>query len=1087
MKIKYLLISLILIVTNINIPALADNNIASINSELYIEAEDMSVNNSDDSLRISNDENAGGNKAVYFNKKIMDSSLVSEAALSYDYNVSYDGTYYLWARVWAENDASDSMWLKTEADSLWENKAVVIGDSYIWVRIKTYTLNAGNHTIYIAPREGNLKIDKFAILSDVLKIPEGKGNLSSYAVLYPEPGYKPASNVHPRVLFAENDIDNILENAQSEENNKALTKHREYISKNTTGILPACSPSTTNVNHNILVYIRHYAFEYALTGNEIYGQKAINAINNYLDTIYFPNLNYYSYAGNAVYTAACVYDWCYPLLKTNEEKDILVRKAISVASEYMEIGWPPQHQSSWGGHGSEKQLLRDLLALGIAVYDEYPHIYNNVAGRIFDEYIDFRDYFYDSHKTPYGTWYGVQRFEADCWANQLMSTIGYDNLWENQNMQYIPYWYMYMSRPDGYFMDEGDSRTNWESSPETAVIDTNNINIMMSSYFKDGYIKDEFLRFSDINTTGTDYILWLTLNDPKLAAKSVNELPLSKYFGYPSGSYIARTGWEYGKNSSSVVAHFKINEVNFADHNHWDAGGFQLYYKGNLATDSGYYQSVRTNGENLSNDANSEYNLNYYKQTIAHNAMVIYDPDEPITNFHHQTHNAENSGGQKSPGTGYPETLEEFKTGSLYQTAKVLGNEVQKGTSVPEYTYLKGDLTNSYSDKVKGYERSFMFLNLKNENTPAALVVFDRVETSSPDYKKKWLLHSSSAPVIDGSRTVIIDKKEGYDGRLVCDTLLPLSDNLEIRQAGETENDYYNFDGSVNWKTGGAYGSINEGGGIRTEISAVDNHREDYFLNVLQVGNDSEENIPLETKLITSQTHTGAEIYDRVVMFGKEKERVSSNVTFTIAEDGNYKFTVADLRNGVWTVNKNGYKQTSVIVTEEGGIAAFEGEAGEYELVYEGNRPYISSPSLVYPQDISNEELSEILNEAEFEKVKDKDAILVCTTVNNITTEYIITDYGMLASYENSNPVLEDNSVMVASAYKSSVNEKAEYKFGVIFSANGFSQSKLFFRPYIKVADGENEFIIYGDTVLKHIPLKNSIFKNYTVTNFRID
>jgi hypothetical protein len=83
--------------------------------------------------------------------------------------------------------------------------------------------------------------------------------------------------------------------------------------------------------------------------------------------------------------------------------------------------------------------------------------------------------------------------------------------------------------------------------------------------------------------------------------------------------------------SPSVVAEFKINEWNWNNHQHLDAGHFQIFYRGYLAIDSGYYQAEVQNGENSTNDGNtaygSLYDVNWNKRSIATQyVMLVIDP-----------------------------------------------------------------------------------------------------------------------------------------------------------------------------------------------------------------------------------------------------------------------------------------------------------------------------------------------------------------------------------------------------------------------------------------------------------------------------
>ncbi len=55
---------------------------------------------------------------------------------------------------------------------------------------------------------------------------------------------------------------------------------------------------------------------------------------------------------------------------------------------------------------------------------------------------------------------------------------------------------------------------------------------------------------------------------------------------------VARTGWGAEISSKTAMAEMKINVYNFANHQHLDAGSFQVYYKGPLTVNSGVYQGT---------------------------------------------------------------------------------------------------------------------------------------------------------------------------------------------------------------------------------------------------------------------------------------------------------------------------------------------------------------------------------------------------------------------------------------------------------------------------------------------------------------
>ncbi len=86
---------------------------------------------------------------------------------------------------------------------------------------------------------------------------------------------------------------------------------------------------------------------------------------------------------------------------------------------------------------------------------------------------------------------------------------------------------------------------------------------------------------------------------------------------------------------------------------------------------------------------------------------------------------------------------------------------------------MQGDLTEAYGKKVRQVTRSFVFLNLRNSQVPAALVVFDRVVSVNPEFRKYWLLHTLEEPHVDTASAVVDCIQYGNSGRLTLDTLLP--------------------------------------------------------------------------------------------------------------------------------------------------------------------------------------------------------------------------------------------------------------------------------------------------------------------------
>lgn len=201
----------------------------------------------------------------------------------------------------------------------------------------------------------------------------------------------------------------------------------------------------------------------------------------------------------------------------------------------------------------------------------------------------------------------------------------------------------------------------------------------------------------------------------------------------------------------------KIGEVYGANHNHLDSGNFQIYYKGILASESGSYIAY-----------GSDYDWAYHKATIAHNSLLIYDPDETMAKA-----GVPNTGGQRGP-SGEFATFQDWQEGSFdTRFATVLGYEFGPDPVTPAYSYIKGDLTNAYSDKVNEVLRSMLFMPTDDAAHPAVFLVMDKISASNKDFDKYWIMHGQQEPEIDGNVSVIKRDTDGYNGKLVNQTLYP--------------------------------------------------------------------------------------------------------------------------------------------------------------------------------------------------------------------------------------------------------------------------------------------------------------------------
>lgn len=639
--------------------------------------------------------------------------------------------------------------------------------------------------------------------------------------------------------------------------------------------------------------------------------------------------------GRMMVTGAIVYDWLYDLL-TDEQKQAFIDELIRLAKT-QECGYPPTKQGSITGHASEAMILRDMISAGIAIYDEQPELYDRVATRIFSKHVPARNWAYAAHAHHQGTWYGPYRFSWDAVALWIFDRMGAGNIF-NPEQRFVPYYWFYATRPDRQRLRAGDTSVlipRGEPWPEGLST------LLIASYYGDGYLLGQYLRQD--GRLDDDSLFALLWRDTSLAPLPPDDLPRSRYFPAPMGWMIARTGWD----DDAVLAEMKVNVYNFNNHQHMDAGAFQLYYRGALAIDSGlYYGSSGLYG--------SPHCRNYYWRTIAHNSLLVHDPDEKP-----EKDGYENDGGQRMPNNRREvRTLDMLlDPANGYRTGEVLAHGFGPDAARPAYTLLAGDITAAYSQKVRQAHRSFVFLNLGDAQTPAALVVFDRLVATKTAHRKYWLLHTQEEPRIEGTTAVADCTQHGDRGRLVLDALLPASENLDMNKVGGPGKEFWCF--GINYPNSPPakkplptnpdateqtmqkladrmpQASI-EPGAWRVELSPKRPSDVDLFLNVMQV-TDRQSPGRMAVERINAGERVGCRIQGRdafwCVLFCRDAE--ISDDTFTLVTDGlgQGHYLVTGLAPGRWTAQRDSHADVQTLEAGNDSHAIwFEGPVGTWTI-----------------------------------------------------------------------------------------------------------------------------------------------------------
>ncbi len=645
------------------------------------------------------------------------------------------------------------------------------------------------------------------------------------------------------------------------------------------------------------------AFYYLMTGNTGAGREAVQLMVDYLSHVEFGNiLDITREIGSAIYSASEVYDWCYDLLD-KKEKQVLCHHLMRLADD-MECGWPPFKQSIVNGHGNEAQINRDLLSMGIAMYNEDPLPYQYTSYAILEELVPMRKFEYQSPRHNQGVDYGAYRFGWDMHAAWLFYRMTGQPVFDD-NIKTVRKFWQYMRVPDGQMLHDGDGFSSgvpgkpyyWKSA-QTMFLNY--------TYAADPVLKAEFERQGGIPDNP---VLFLLLNDPGLKAEySMESLPLTMDFGPVIGSMVARTGWHIGMNSNDVVAEIKGGGYHFGNHQHCDAGSVQLYYRGFQFGDIGEYKFYGT-----------PYDYNFNKRSIAHSMMLAIDPKEKFGGTE------SNDGGTRF-NQRFPQTAEEAQTDPQFNNGKVLSADFGPSKLHPLFSYFGVDLTGAYSSKLSAYTRAFCFLNLNREDIPAAIILTDNMTTTDPGFKKYWQINAYNMPEKTTNGIVLQNQKEGLVGKTHIEMLIPAAADRQINiLSGSDANSSFQF------KYEPPLPDLPEAQGHRIMISPKKAGNHNRFLTVFQV--TAGDTRPLPINYYKTAVSDIVILADRVVCMSNSADFISKAFTFKIPSGDKYQVVMTGMKPGYWNVrSRNGTINFNVNVTAGKNTIFFQGGSGEYSI-----------------------------------------------------------------------------------------------------------------------------------------------------------
>ncbi|MBR3933228.1 MAG: hypothetical protein IKJ68_04905 [Clostridia bacterium] len=830
-----------------------------------------------------------------------------------------EGTYKVWIRLRVTNGETASIFWDLNKGTYAQFFYSTSQDgNYRWSS-SSIDLKHGADNYIAIKRRGSGYIDKIIITNDASFKPTGTDSIDDapvymteeernnyYLSLYPSPEIKPI-NGHPRLYVTPETIPELKKRLNDPANVNTYADYKKYAYDEIN-----CRLDTTKANnHNATLLSKIMARALVwVVGDETdinHAKQTISHTIDYLSTVRTPDDtgDITRSRGNYLMTGAIVYDWLYDVM-TQEEKATL-QKLIMDAVKSKEIGWPPTIQSSVTSHAGETEIFRDMLAAGVAIYDEYPTLYEVAAGRMFSEMVPARNWLRPSGRFETGNNYGEARFYSEVWADMIMQSMGYDSIYKADSQTIR--WSIRSRLASGGIMPNGDMYSTGTVTNYDTYYTNYPLGLCIAgNLYNDPQVKAEFERrkFISGGLGLYDGFFAMLFTDPSVASEPWDEWEYSKYTTYPNTGILARTSWQEGKNADTAIGFMNMHQLYFGDHQFCYTGDFQMYYRGLLAMNTGTY--------NASND----HNIGYSHRAISGNVMLCYDPNEDFAPYWSTT-DVQNDGGQRTPYLNengvskgaYVIKMDEYdldENGIAQNRDLVVSEDVRHfvgpNEHTPAFSYISGDLTNAYTDKVTDYRRSMVFLDLFNDDYPAALVVFDKMSSADKAFKKTWLLHSQEKPEIKGNTTVIKRTQDGFDGKLVNQTMIPERSDATFNVVGGDANQMF----EINGKMFNPKDNAIEAGKYRIELSPKQERKDDIFLNSMYVTSASKDLPELKMHKENGAGYVGVTIRDRFVTFSKEAKLLDDTISINVRDNGFNEVSVllTDMSEGMWEISGNG-------------------------------------------------------------------------------------------------------------------------------------------------------------------------------------
>ena len=242
-----------------------------------------------------------------------------------------------------------------------------------------------------------------------------------------------------------------------------------------------------------------------------------------------------------------------------------------------------------------------------------------------------------------------------------------------------------------------------------------------------------------------------------------------------------------------------------------------------------------------------------------------------------------------------PLTPEQTTSNPLFANGTVLSSSVGPHAQRPFFSHFAVDLKSAYSDKIRSYVRSFCFLNLDNEQTPAVLIVLDALTTAKPEFEKRWQINALNPPERTAEGVVLHQSALGLTGKVNIRMLRPRPTDRELEiLSGKMAN---SVAGTV---FEAPKPNAPEGKGHRVVFSAKTARAQETFLTVLTMADEDAPELPVA--VAETPNAFVLSLANRVVVMPRNEKLLGEPLTVEVPPGQGWQLLLAGLAPGAWSI-----------------------------------------------------------------------------------------------------------------------------------------------------------------------------------------